>query len=121
MAPDEPPRGGSVGRDAGPADVDAAAPSSEATRQEMPALTVQIVHGALDEASYPLLIGHATGTPISGAESRCDDLLGGALRTCSCSASTPTGRGSRVTYGARCPSSASTAVSSSVSTAPSGS
>ena len=31
---------------------------------------VEIVHGDLQSANYPVLLGHATGTPISGAESR---------------------------------------------------
>ena len=42
-------------------------------------LEVSVRHGDLQCADYPLLLGHAAGTPLAGAEGRCDALLGGAL------------------------------------------
>jgi triacylglycerol esterase/lipase EstA (alpha/beta hydrolase family)/CHAT domain-containing protein len=61
------------------ATLDALAPVLGTTGRSLPPLHVSMVHGGLEQAQYPLLIGHATGTPISGAEGRCDELMGGEL------------------------------------------
>ena len=47
--------------------------------QEVPDLTISVIHGSLECAGHPVLVGHATGTPIAGAEARCDAMLGGEL------------------------------------------
>jgi CHAT domain len=42
-------------------------------------LKVTLVHGALEDASYPVVVGHYQGTPLAGAEGALDKCLGGLL------------------------------------------
>jgi hypothetical protein len=60
---------------------DALGPFLGTSRSHLPPLRVSIVHGGLEHARHALLVGHGTGTPIAGAEGRCDELLGKQLST----------------------------------------
>ncbi len=42
-------------------------------------LVVGIRHASLEHAPYPLLVGHFAGAPMTGAEARLDERLGGRL------------------------------------------
>jgi hypothetical protein len=42
-------------------------------------LRVTLVHGALDDAKHPVVVGHYQGTPLAGAEGALDECLGGLL------------------------------------------
>jgi CHAT domain len=42
-------------------------------------LKVTLVHGALEDASYPVVVGHYQGTPLAGAEGALDKCLDGLL------------------------------------------
>jgi hypothetical protein len=44
-------------------------------------IEVRIVHGGLDYARFPLLVGHYVGEQLTGATSRIDEKLGGQLKT----------------------------------------
>ncbi|WP_138761172.1 DUF7379 domain-containing protein, partial [Modestobacter altitudinis] len=57
------------------AGLDALAPFLGTAASRVPPLRLRIVHGDVECARHPVLLAHATGTPIAGAEERCDDLL----------------------------------------------
>jgi triacylglycerol esterase/lipase EstA (alpha/beta hydrolase family)/CHAT domain-containing protein len=63
---------------------------------ESPDLQIKVVHGSLEGATYPVLVGHATGTPIAGAEARCDELLERHLSELNVLGSYPNTRGSHL-------------------------
>jgi CHAT domain-containing protein len=42
-------------------------------------LKVKLVHGALEDASHPVVVGHYQGTPLAGAEGALDKCLDGLL------------------------------------------
>jgi hypothetical protein len=42
-------------------------------------LRVTLVHGALEDAKHPVVVGHYQGTPLAGAEGALDECLGGLL------------------------------------------
>ena len=42
-------------------------------------IDVEVVHGSLEHAQYPIVVGHQQGAPIEGAEGYVDDRLGGRL------------------------------------------
>ena len=46
---------------------------------EIPPLRISVIHGALECAHFPVIIAHGTGTPIRGAEARCNALMGRRL------------------------------------------
>jgi CHAT domain-containing protein len=43
-------------------------------------LKVTLVHGALEDASHPVVVGHYQGTPLAGAEGALDKCLDGLLK-----------------------------------------
>lgn len=43
-------------------------------------ITVRLVHGGLDYASFPLMVGHYQNEPLTGAARRVDEKLGGQLQ-----------------------------------------
>jgi pimeloyl-ACP methyl ester carboxylesterase len=56
----------------------AATPSvSESDRDQT--IDVEVVHGSLEHADHPVVVGHYRGSPIEGAEGYVDDRLGGVL------------------------------------------
>ncbi len=57
------------------AGLDALAPFLGTAASRVPPLRLRIVHGDVECARHTVLLAHATGTPIAGAEERCDDLL----------------------------------------------
>ncbi len=42
-------------------------------------IVVRVIHGSLDRADSPVIVGHYTATPLSGAEGHIDRRLGGRL------------------------------------------
>jgi CHAT domain-containing protein len=72
-------------RDAAPAGPGAGGPTSTAAAAPMPAavsvptLQISVMHGSLECAHFPVLIAHGTGTPLRGAEARCNALMGRRL------------------------------------------
>lgn len=51
----------------------------EADREEIAPLEVTVVHGSIDRAAHPVIVGHYRATPLSGAEGFLDDRMGGRL------------------------------------------
>lgn len=62
-------------REALDAGLDALTPFLGTAASRVPPLRLRVVHGDVECAHHPVLLAHATGTPIAGAEERCDDLL----------------------------------------------
>jgi CHAT domain-containing protein len=56
-----------------PADLPTSAPASP------PTLKISVIHGSLECAHFPVLLAHGTGTPLRGAEARCNALMGRRL------------------------------------------
>src|SRR5262245_10570271 len=57
----------------------ASSTSTAPTEEDAPPLEVGVRHASLEHAPYALVVGHFAGAPLSGAEARLDDRLGGRL------------------------------------------
>ena len=57
---------------------------------------IQVVHASLEQARFPVAVGHYTGVPIAGAQAALDRRLGGVLRQRQALGQYPEGAGSAV-------------------------
>jgi hypothetical protein len=54
-------------------------PTGSRPTVDTPTLVVEVVHGSLEHARYPVVVGHGTGAMLEGAEGYVDGRFGGAL------------------------------------------
>jgi CHAT domain-containing protein len=66
-------------RDAAPPEPSVAASTPTPATISVPTLQISVIHGSLECAYFPVLIAHGTGTPLRGAEARCNALMGRRL------------------------------------------
>ena len=71
---------GAPGLPLGPADhVTSTGPQSIFDPDHEPRIEISVVHGSLEYAHYPVMVGHCEGATLKGAEAFVDDRLQGLL------------------------------------------